>query len=88
MSNQKIIKKSPNEFLVKGNSLVRDINKQLKIKLKSDTANTIGGYVTTKLGRLPELSDEIKMPNFTITVLEVKNNIITLLQISVHTKIS
>ena len=84
--HQQIIENSPTEFLVKGNSLVRDINKQLKMQLKSTTANTIGGYVTTKLGRLPQISDEIRINNCKINVLEVSNNIITLLQISMHKK--
>lgn len=58
-------------FILKGNLPLSDLNRRFGLKLQSEEADTIAGYLIERLGRIPEASDEaIPAPDCEFKVLE------------------
>ena len=47
------------------------MNEQLGIKLQSEYCETIGGYISEKLGRIPEEGDTISAEGYNFSVLKM-----------------
>ena len=56
---------------IDGQSRLVDLNEQLGIKLQSDYCETIGGYISEKLGRIPEEGDTISAEGYNFSVLKM-----------------
>lgn len=48
------------EVLVQGGVSIRDVNERLKLKLPTDTDVTLGGFVMTRLGHIPEVGETVR----------------------------
>jgi Mg2+/Co2+ transporter CorB len=76
-----ITKKGPNEYLIRGRALVRDVNRKLATHFKTEeNINTIAGIIINKFEKIPEIHDEVVIDNVKFIVLEVANNTIKLVK--------
>lgn len=57
--------------LVSGLTLLSDVNEELGLHLEAEDNNTIGGYVFSEIGHLPELGDVVNIGTYLITVEEL-----------------
>lgn len=71
---------------VDGNTLLTDVEATLNIKLPSEINETIGGYITEKLGRLANENDKITESGYTFTVETVQNRRIEKIKITEEAK--
>jgi magnesium and cobalt transporter len=55
-------------FRVWGGALVRDFNSKFGAAIPEDAADTLGGYVFGRLGRIARGGDEIELPEGTLRV--------------------
>ena len=65
-----IEEESENSYVMSGRSPLSEVNDKLHIKLPVYVAHTIGGYVITRLRRIPQEGDSILDDGFRFTVLE------------------
>ena len=59
---------------VRGDVLIDDLNDLLSIFLPSDEVDTIGGLVTSTLGRIPTPGEEITVAETTLRVEKMDQN--------------
>lgn len=56
------------KFLVSGNARLDDLSEQLGFEIEADGIDTIGGFVFTRLGYLPQSGTQLEIPRLLITV--------------------
>ncbi|HKH48860.1 MAG TPA: hemolysin family protein [Thermoanaerobaculia bacterium] len=61
-------------YVVSGGMLVEDLEDELDIELSDRDEDTIGGVVLSELGRTPEVGDRIELGPVALEVLDVDNN--------------
>lgn len=61
-------------LLVEGMAEIEEVEYGLGIKLEDIHVETIGGYVVTKLGRIPRKGEEFRMDNLKIEIVEAMPN--------------
>ena len=61
------------EYVVDGGMNLEDLNELLDIDLPNDENDSIGGYIYSKLGHVPEVGEVIEEPNLLMRVDEVEN---------------
>ncbi|KIJ88225.1 HlyC/CorC family transporter [Rickettsia asembonensis] len=81
--NNEIIKKSNTEFIIKGTTTIRDINRELDWNLSDEDANTIAGLIIHKIVRIPNQGEVIEIFNFKIIILKKIANKIDSVKITV-----
>ena len=64
---------SDDEFLFSGRVALNDFNQALGTELETESADTLGGYVYSQLGRVPNEGDQLKVENWNLTVEEVRS---------------
>jgi CBS domain containing-hemolysin-like protein len=69
-----VIKLRPNQWLVRGDVSVKDLNDRLELRLDADEARTIGGLVAQELGRVPRRGDAIEVGSCRIVAAHVEDN--------------
>ncbi len=72
------------EYVVDGGMNLEDVNELLDIDLPNDENDSIGGYVYSKLGRVPEVGETIDEPPLLMRVDEVENRRIRKVYIIKH----
>jgi CBS domain containing-hemolysin-like protein len=58
-------------YLVNGRARLDDLSEQLGFDFEASGIDTIGGYVFTQLGRVPEVGTQLETPRLKITVRRV-----------------
>ena len=56
------VKLGENEYIVDGGMNLDDLNVMMDIDLPSDEADSVGGYIYSKLGRVPDIGEIIEEP--------------------------
>ncbi|HJD60864.1 MAG TPA: HlyC/CorC family transporter [Rickettsia endosymbiont of Degeeriella rufa] len=79
--SDEIIKKSDTEYVIKGTTTIRDVNRELDWNLPDDDANTIAGLIIHKIARIPNRGEVIELFNFKIIILKKIANKIDSLRI-------
>lgn len=69
-----ITKIGEDEYIVSGSAKLEDINKELDLYLYSEEFDTIGGYITGKLGEIPETGEKIETKTASYEILEMDKN--------------
>ncbi len=69
-------------FEVSGQTHIDEVNEQLGMQIETDEVDTIGGYVILELGKIPSAGDVVATGGFSIKVLDVSKNRITLLEVT------
>ncbi len=62
------IQKGPDEYIVDASINLDDFNELLDVELSTEDSDTLGGFVFTQLGHVPEVGETIDHPNFTLRV--------------------
>ena len=63
-----ITKRDDGTYVVDGGVPVQDVNDQLDTGFESDDVETIGGFVFSHLGRVPEVGDQIEQSGYVLQV--------------------
>ena len=67
------VKLSENEYIVDGGMNLDDLNELLDVELPTDENDSIGGYVYSNLGHVPEVGETIEEPVLLMRVEAVEN---------------
>ncbi|WP_424008836.1 hemolysin family protein [Haloferax denitrificans] len=63
-----IEKREDGAYVVDGGISIQDVNDRLDTRLESDDVETIGGLVFSRLGRVPEVGDQIQQNGYVLRV--------------------
>jgi putative hemolysin len=66
-----IIPQGKNLFLVSGKAGLYELSEALGVTLADDDCQTIGGFITKTIGRLPKKNDRVEVSGLMITILNV-----------------
>ena len=72
--------------MVDGSTRLSDLSDMIGFDIESEEFDSIGGYVIGYLGRMPELSEEIKTKDFKVIVEELDKNRIKKVRIYTYKK--
>jgi len=61
---------------------LEDFNQQMKTSITDDQAQSIGGYVTNQLGRIPRLHEEVRIGDLEFEILEADPRRIARMQVT------
>jgi magnesium and cobalt exporter, CNNM family len=76
-----IVHLSNNEILLRARVRLDEINERFGLNLKSEEADTIGGFVLQELGAIPHVGDVVEVPGAKIQVREMANKKIKTLRL-------
>lgn len=83
--NEKVARKiDANSYLLSGKVEIDYLNDELKFKIAEGDYETIAGFVTFKIGRIPKKGETFKIDNFTILILKSSNTKIDLLKLTIE----
>ncbi len=68
-------------YLIDGSTHVREINRQLEIDLPTSGPRTINGLILEHLEMIPEAGTSLKINDFALEVMQVKNNMVKTVRI-------
>jgi CBS domain containing-hemolysin-like protein len=69
------IRKEKDYFIVTGDTDIFELGEILKIKIDEDEDyQTVGGFISYKLGRIPNQLDKITLHNYQLQVIEMEKN--------------
>ncbi|MCH8491614.1 MAG: HlyC/CorC family transporter [Idiomarina sp.] len=73
-SHEHLERQSDGSYLVEGTVNLRDLNRELKIKLPIDGPKTLNGLIIEEFGDIPELPMCMKIAGYPIEIVEVNDN--------------
>jgi putative hemolysin len=76
---KKIDKKT---FEINGQTHIDEVNEGLALDILTDEVDTIGGYITLLIGKMPQAGDNVKIGDYLFAVNDVSKNRITTLNVS------
>ena len=83
-SREEIKKSFDGSFLVEGGAQIRTINRELGWALPNDGPKTLNGLITEHLENIPEASVCLRIDDYRIEILSIKDNVIRTAKISRH----
>ncbi len=60
----------PESFLVSGRASLEDLWEECTIRLESEQVETVGGYISEQLGRVPETNESLELQGYTFLIKE------------------
>jgi len=72
---------SPNTFLISGRVEVDTLNEKYELNIPDGDYETIGGYVTSRLGRIPVQGESVHIDNFEILIARGNNTKIEVIKL-------
>ena len=82
--NEKVAKKiDVNSYLLSGKVEIDYLNEEMDFKIPEGDYETIAGYITYKIGRIPKKGESFKMDNYTILILKSDNTKIVMLKLTI-----
>jgi magnesium and cobalt transporter len=57
-------------FLVSGRTILEDLHEECGILLESDQVETVGGYISEQLGRVPQTDESLELQGYTFLIKE------------------
>ncbi len=75
-----------NVYIISGMMSIDDFNEQFGSNLSDEEADTIGGIILEKLGRLPNPGEEVEVENFKLIPVKVRNRRIVQIKVIVKSK--
>jgi len=79
-----LVKKRENVYLVSGAMLVDDLEQALDVEFSERDEDTVGGVILSELGGSPSQGDEVVLPPLTLRIVEVDDNRIKRVQVTVE----
>ncbi|MCK4835977.1 MAG: HlyC/CorC family transporter [Candidatus Aminicenantes bacterium] len=81
------IKKEKDHFIVNGDTDIVELGETLNIKFdEEEDYQTVAGFISYKLGRIPNKMDKITLENHTLQVIDIEKNRIKKVKITVQNK--
>ncbi len=74
MGDNKIRKINDSEFLIDAQISVRDLNRELNLKLPEDDATTIAGFIINKMEKIPNAEEKLIFKNLKLIVKNKSDN--------------
>ncbi len=68
-------------YEINGQTHVGEVSEEIGLDIETDEVDTIGGYVTLVIGKIPQAGDKIEIKGFQVTVKDVSKNRITRLTV-------
>ena len=59
-------------YIIQGKAAIDEVNEITGLNLSDEYADTLGGYIYSHLGRVPQLGESLRVDNFIVTVEEVE----------------
>jgi len=84
-SYEKIDKKT---IIIKANTTVRDLNREMQWNIPDEYATTISGFIIHHLKRFPKKGEVFRFKTYSFVVLSTKDNVIDKVRISIINKTS
>lgn len=81
---QEIIKRSENEYVIRGALSINYLNKELNWHLPADGPKTISGLVLEELGYFPKVGTKVSVSDYELTVLSFINKRVVQILVTVH----
>jgi len=82
--NEKVAKKiDVNSYLLSGKVEVDYLNEEMDFKIPEGDYETIAGYITYKIGHIPQKGESFKMDSFTILILKSDNTKIDMIKLTI-----
>ena len=81
LEEPKIRKIDQKTYEVDGQTHINDVNEELDLEIETEEVDTIGGYITLKMGRMPTSGDEMLIGDYIFKVEDVSKNRVTRLTI-------
>ncbi|MCS7227984.1 MAG: hemolysin family protein [Endomicrobia bacterium] len=79
---QRIKRIDDHTIVVSGDESIKDIEQTLDIKLLDEEVATIGGYIATKIGYVPDIGEKFIFDNLSIEVLDASEKVVKKVKIS------
>ena len=76
----------PNEFVISGKVEIDYVNEKFNLGIPTGDYETIGGYITFNLGRIPSQGENIIINNFSILIARAAQTKIDMVRLSVNTE--
>ena len=70
------------DFEINGSVLLRDLKEDLHIALESNINETIGGWFTEQIDRMPEAGDTVELEGWLFTIKKIQSHRVERIQIS------
>ncbi len=77
-----IVEQEAGVYEVSGAVLILELEDELSIEISDRDEDTVGGLVLSELGRLPEVGERVKLSSISLEVLEVADNRILQLRVT------
>jgi CBS domain containing-hemolysin-like protein len=72
------VEETPEGLVFDGLTLVDDVGERLGVKLpETADVSTLGGFVTSHVGRMPRPGDRISIEGYDFTVMEIRGRRVT-----------
>ncbi len=71
-------------FLIDGSTHIREINRNLNMQLPSDGPRTLNGLILEHMEFIPESGTSLKINDYPIEIMQVKNNMVKTARISLQ----
>ena len=82
--NEKIAKKiDANSYLLSGKVEVDYLNEEMEFNIPEGDYETIAGYITFKIGRIPKKGESFKLDNYNIHILKSDNTKIDMVKLTI-----
>ena len=79
-----IVEQQENLFTVEGGTPLRQLNREVGLKLPLDGPKTLSGLIIETLGNFPEAGTELELPGCTVRVLDFADGIVASAEIQRH----
>lgn len=76
-----ILRKDRKSYEILGQTHIDEVNERLGLNIETEEVDTIGGYVTLIMGRLPQAGDKVKIGRYLFWVNDLSKNRITSLTV-------
>jgi Mg2+/Co2+ transporter CorB len=80
--HQDFFQDADGSFLIDGSTHIRDINRNLEIKLPSEGPRTLNGLILEHMEFIPEAGTSLKINGYPIEIMQVKSNMVKTARIS------
>ncbi|MCP4984295.1 MAG: HlyC/CorC family transporter [Gammaproteobacteria bacterium] len=80
--HQDFFQDADGSFLIDGSTHIRDINRNLEIQLPSEGPRTLNGLILEHMEFIPEAGTSMKINDYPIEIMQVKNNRVKTARIS------
>jgi CBS domain containing-hemolysin-like protein len=73
-----------NILIVTGDESIKNVSEVLEKKFDDEEVATIGGYIVTKLGYIPDIGQKIKINDLDIEILDATDKVIKKMKITLY----